>query len=78
MNFYIRHFARNHKGSVALLFALSLIPILLAIGAAVDYGRALAVARANGRRGGRRRAGHRLMDRASEPSSRPEPSTTQR
>lgn len=42
MNFYIRHFARNHKGSVALLFALSLIPILLAIGAAVDYGRALA------------------------------------
>jgi len=36
-------FARNKRGNVALLFGLSVIPIALAVGVAVDYGRALAV-----------------------------------
>lgn len=38
-----RDFLRNTRGNVALLFALSIIPIILAIGVAVDYGRALMV-----------------------------------
>ena len=36
-------FARDTKGNVALLFGLALIPIMIAIGGAVDYGRALLV-----------------------------------
>ena len=38
-----RLFARNTKGNVAVLFGLALIPIMIAIGGAVDYGRALLV-----------------------------------
>lgn len=36
-------FARETKGSVAILFGLALIPILLGVGVAIDYGRALIV-----------------------------------
>ena len=36
-------FARNKRGNVAILFGLAIIPMVLAIGAAVDYGRALMV-----------------------------------
>jgi Flp pilus assembly protein TadG len=36
-------FARDARGNVALLFALSLIPLLIGVGVAVDYGRALIV-----------------------------------
>jgi Flp pilus assembly protein TadG len=36
-------FGRDAKGSAALLFGLALIPILLGIGTAIDYGRALIV-----------------------------------
>lgn len=39
----VRRFARNKRGNVAILFGLSIIPILLGIGVAVDYGRALIV-----------------------------------
>lgn len=39
----IRHFRQDAKGSVAILFGLALIPILLGIGIAIDYGRALIV-----------------------------------
>jgi len=36
-------FTRNKKGNVAILFGLAIIPILLGVGVAVDYGRALSV-----------------------------------
>jgi Flp pilus assembly protein TadG len=36
-------FARDAGGNVALLFALSLVPLLIGVGVAVDYGRALIV-----------------------------------
>ena len=39
----LRSFACDAKGNVALLFAFSLIPLLLGVGVAVDYGRALIV-----------------------------------
>lgn len=39
----LRSFAQEAKGNVAMLFGLTLIPILLGIGVAVDYGRALIV-----------------------------------
>jgi Flp pilus assembly protein TadG len=38
-----RRLAKDAKGNVVVLFALSLIPILLGIGVAVDFGRALLV-----------------------------------
>jgi len=38
-----RLFARNTKGNVAVLFGLAIIPILIGVGGAVDYGRALLV-----------------------------------
>jgi len=39
----LRGFAHDAKGNVALLFGLALIPLLLGVGVAVDYGRALIV-----------------------------------
>src|SRR5680860_219514 len=36
-------FARETKGNVAILFGLAIIPIILGVGVAVDYGRALSV-----------------------------------
>jgi Flp pilus assembly protein TadG len=39
----VRRFARNRRGSVAILFGLAIIPIALGVGVAVDYGRALLV-----------------------------------
>ena len=39
----LRSFARDARGNVALLFAFSLIPLLIGVGVAVDYGRALIV-----------------------------------
>ena len=39
----LRSFAHDAKGNVAILFGVALIPILLGVGAAVDYGRALVV-----------------------------------
>jgi Flp pilus assembly protein TadG len=36
-------FARDPKGNVAMLFGLAAIPLLICIGAAIDYGRALIV-----------------------------------
>jgi Flp pilus assembly protein TadG len=36
-------FARDARGNVALLFGLTLIPLLIGVGVAVDYGRALIV-----------------------------------
>ena len=39
----LRGFAHDAKGNVAILFGIALIPILLGVGAAVDYGRALIV-----------------------------------
>jgi Flp pilus assembly protein TadG len=39
----LRSFARDSKGNVALLFGFALIPLLLSVGVAVDYGRALIV-----------------------------------
>lgn len=39
----LRSFARDAKGNVALLFGLTLIPLLIGVGVAVDYGRALIV-----------------------------------
>jgi Flp pilus assembly protein TadG len=37
---FLRNFCRNEKGSVATIFALALIPVMTAVGAAVDYSRA--------------------------------------
>ena len=39
----LRSFAKDARGNVALLFAFSLIPLLIGVGVAVDYGRALIV-----------------------------------
>ena len=39
----LRSFARGTKGNVAILFGLSIIPMVLGVGVAVDYGRALIV-----------------------------------
>jgi len=39
----LRRFARNKAGNVAILFGLAIVPIILAVGVAVDYGRALSV-----------------------------------
>jgi Flp pilus assembly protein TadG len=39
----LRRFSNNAKGNVAILFGLAIIPILIGIGVAVDYGRALIV-----------------------------------
>ena len=39
----LRGFTEDAKGNVAILFAFALIPILIGVGAAVDYGRALIV-----------------------------------
>ncbi len=39
----LRSFVKSANGNVAILFAFALIPILIAVGAAVDYGRALIV-----------------------------------
>ncbi|MEX1060919.1 MAG: TadE/TadG family type IV pilus assembly protein [Methyloceanibacter sp.] len=39
----LRSFAQDAKGNVAILFGVALIPILLSVGVAVDYGRALVV-----------------------------------
>src|SRR5688572_20134211 len=36
-------FARDRRGNVAILFGFALIPLMLGIGIAVDYGRALTV-----------------------------------
>jgi Flp pilus assembly protein TadG len=39
----VRRLVRDTRGSVAVLFGLAVIPILLGVGVAVDYGRALIV-----------------------------------
>jgi len=39
----LRRLLRNASGNVAIIFALTLLPILLAVGAAVDYGHGNAV-----------------------------------
>ena len=39
----LRGFAKDAKGNVAILFGIALIPLLIGVGAAVDYGRALIV-----------------------------------
>lgn len=38
-----RRYARDRRGNAALLFGFMLVPIMLAVGVAVDYGRALTV-----------------------------------
>jgi Flp pilus assembly protein TadG len=39
----LRRFARETKGNAALLFGIAVIPLVLGIGVAVDYGRAMIV-----------------------------------
>jgi len=39
----VRALARDNRGTVAILFGLAVIPILLGVGVAVDYGRGLIV-----------------------------------
>jgi len=39
----LQGFARDAKGNVAILFGIALLPVLLGVGVAVDYGRALIV-----------------------------------
>jgi Flp pilus assembly protein TadG len=39
----LRSFLKEVKGNVAILFATAIIPVALGAGAAIDYGRALAV-----------------------------------
>ncbi len=39
----LRSFARDARGNVAILFGLTLIPLMIGVGVAVDYGRALLV-----------------------------------
>jgi Flp pilus assembly protein TadG len=41
--FRLRAFAHDKRGNVAILFGIALIPLLLAVGAAVDYGRVIMV-----------------------------------
>ena len=45
---------KDARGNVAILFGVALIPLVLGVGVAVDYGRALLVARADA---GRTRCG---------------------
>jgi Flp pilus assembly protein TadG len=40
---YLRQFLEDRRGNVALLFGLTLIPLLIAVGLGVDYGRGLLV-----------------------------------
>jgi Flp pilus assembly protein TadG len=40
---HARRFSRDRRGNVAILFGLALIPIILIVGVAVDYGRAMTV-----------------------------------
>jgi Flp pilus assembly protein TadG len=40
---HLRDFVRDRRGNVALLFGLSIIPLLIAVGLGVDYGRGLLV-----------------------------------
>jgi len=39
----VRAFGRSKSGNVAMLFGLAAIPLMVGVGAAVDYGRALLV-----------------------------------
>src|ERR1700736_2268431 len=39
----VRSFGRNRSGNVALMFGISVIPLLAAIGVGVDYGRVIDV-----------------------------------
>jgi len=36
----VRHFARANRGNIAMTFALTLVPLLSFVGAAIDYSRA--------------------------------------
>jgi Flp pilus assembly protein TadG len=36
-------FGRDETGSIALVFGLAILPLLLAVGAAVDYSRAMSL-----------------------------------
>jgi len=38
--FLLRRFSRRSEGSVAVIFALAVVPIMIAVGAAIDYSRA--------------------------------------
>ncbi len=38
--FLCRRFAADRTGAIAVVFALTLVPMLMAVGAAVDYSRA--------------------------------------
>lgn len=40
---FAKRFHRDHNGNIAIIFALALIPIMVAVGAAIDYSRALSV-----------------------------------
>ncbi|ODR99920.1 hypothetical protein AUC68_02000 [Methyloceanibacter methanicus] len=40
---HARRFARDKRGNAAILFGLAIIPIILIVGVAVDYGRAMTV-----------------------------------
>lgn len=39
----VRNFTGEQRGNVAILFGVAIVPLMIAMGAAVDYGRALAV-----------------------------------
>ncbi len=39
----LRSFAKDTQGNIAILFAVSAIPLVIAVGVAVDYGRALII-----------------------------------
>lgn len=39
----VRRFQRNDSGNIAVIFALALIPLMVAVGCAVDYSRAVSV-----------------------------------
>jgi Flp pilus assembly protein TadG len=36
----IKRFRQNQRGNVAMIFALALVPLIAAVGCAIDYGRA--------------------------------------
>ena len=38
-----RRFSRDKRGNVAILFGLAIVPLVLFVGLAVDYGRAMTV-----------------------------------
>ena len=44
LNFYLRKFRADRRGSVAAIFSLSMLPLMAFIGASLDYGRAIASA----------------------------------